>query len=128
MPGPIKTSSCSGRVPYAACSDWIVRLATPASDPRHPAWAAALTTESSSIAATGLGLLFSTQKLVDLVLDFLEIHERTIDRGEADVGDLIQPTELVHDQLPDLARGNFDLAPGSEFGLDLIDHPFDRAG
>ena len=34
--------------------------------------------------------LFAAQQLVDLVFDFLQVHEGTIDGGKPDVGDFIE--------------------------------------
>lgn len=61
----------------------------------------------------GSASLFAAQELVDLVLDLLEVHERAVDGGKADVGHLVEAAELIHHQLADFTRGNVDLAPGS---------------
>src|SRR6266581_1018876 len=219
MPGPIRTSSSSGSLPYARCSACTVWIATPASEPRQPACAPATTpraasrkssgkqsawyvtiawpgtsvarasvskthcppsgcrrwkvttlaacswtvirvrvrskpswsascwrrcittsgsvdpvrpidpsarvlkpcragnpatlmTEASSRVARASASLFAGEELVDLVLDFLEIHERPVHRGEANVRHLVQAAELVHHQFADFTRGNLELGGG----------------
>src|SRR2546430_14354400 len=89
---------------------------------------ATLTTEASSSVVSDSASLFAGEELVDLVLDFLEIHERPVHRGEANVRHLVQAAELVHHQFADFTRGNLDLAAGSELGLDLGHAAFHRAG
>src|SRR5260370_20171613 len=87
---------------------------------------ATLTTEASSKPATGSASLFAGEELVDLVFDFLEIHERAVDRGEANVRHLVQAAQLVHHQLANFTRGYLDLAAASQLGLDLVDAAFHR--
>src|SRR5438309_1112193 len=89
---------------------------------------ATLMTEASSRVARASASLFAGEELVDLVLDFLEIHERPVDRGEANVRHLVQAAELVHHQFADFTRGNLDLAARSELGLDLVHDAFHRTG
>src|SRR6266550_4316698 len=48
------------------------------------------TTEASANPAIDSASLFAAKELIDLVLDFLEIHERPVDRSEANVGDLVE--------------------------------------
>src|SRR5438132_12352277 len=89
---------------------------------------ATLTTEASSTVVSDSASLFAREELIDFVLDFLEIHERPVDGGEANVRHLVQAAQLVHHQLADFTRGNLDLAAGSELGLDLVHDAFHRAG
>ena len=56
---------------------------------------ATLTTEASSRVVSASASLFAGEELVDLVLDFLEIHERPVHRGEANVRHLVQAAEIV---------------------------------
>src|ERR1700682_5449520 len=60
---------------------------------------ATLTTAASSTAPMWSASLFAGQELVDLVFDFLEIHERPIDGGEPNVRYLVKAAELLHFQL-----------------------------
>src|SRR3990172_6658326 len=50
----------------------------------------------------------------------MHILELAIDRGEADVGDLVQLIQAGHDQLPDLARVPLPVRLLHQAGLDLL--------
>src|SRR5690348_13061389 len=50
------------------------------------------------------------QYLLDLALDLLEVHELPVDGGEADVCDLVQVAQPLHDHLADLPARDLDPA------------------
>src|SRR4029077_16345565 len=60
------------------------------------------------------------QHLLDLALDLLEVHELPIHRGEADVGDLVQVAQALHDHLPDLSGRNLHPAGPPQLRLDVV--------
>src|SRR5256886_2777232 len=128
---PSWSASCWRRCITRSGSFDAVRPIDPSARVLNPCRAgnpATLTTEASSRVVRASASLFAGQELVDLVLDFLEIHERPVHRGEANVRHLVQASELVHDQFADFPRGNLDLAAGAELGLDLVHDAFHRAG
>src|SRR6266566_118823 len=90
----------------------------------HPA-AANFSAERVASARTGVqpGRLGAAraQDLFDLSLDLLQVHELSVDRGEADVGNLVQVAEAFHDHLADLAAGDLYAAGAAELGLDVVD-------
>src|SRR5450759_791569 len=59
-------------------------------------------------------------QIVHLALERFEILEALVDAGEADVGDLVERSELVHRELPYLRRINLRNPAGAELGLDLV--------
>src|SRR5712692_8808281 len=90
----------------------------------HPA-AAEVGAERLASARTGLQLgglgAARAQDLLDLSLDLLQVHEFPVDRGEADVGDLVQVAQAVHDHLADFAAWDLHAAGAAELGLDVVD-------
>lgn len=62
---------------------------------------------------------FLFQKLRQLLFKRFHIFKLSIDRGKADVGDLIQCFEGVHNVLADLGGGNF-FAQGAPSVLQII--------
>src|SRR6266480_1855171 len=61
------------------------------------------------------------QYLFDLSLDLLEVHKFPVNRGEADVGDLVQVAQALHDHLADFAAGDLHAAGAAELGFDVVD-------
>src|SRR5450759_4034590 len=60
------------------------------------------------------------EDLFDLPLHLLEVHELPVDRGEPDVGDLVEVAQPVHHHLADLAARNLDATGAPELGLDVV--------
>src|SRR3990170_2564601 len=60
--------------------------------------------------------------------EILRRLELTVHRGEADVGDLVEPGELAHHHVADARSGHLALAQGAKAILDLDDRRFQRLG
>src|SRR6266699_5888507 len=61
------------------------------------------------------------QYLFDLSLDLLQVHELSVDGGEADVGDLVQVAQTFHDHFADFAAWDLHAAGAAELGLYVVD-------
>src|SRR5215217_5683038 len=65
-------------------------------------------------------------QLLDLAAQVFDILELAVDRGEADVGDLVEGFQLAQHALPDCAGGDFGSASGQEIGFDAGQDVVDR--
>ena len=63
---------------------------------------------------------FLLQKMRKLLHKGIDILELAVDRGEADIGNLVERLEPLHDHLADLARRAFALEPVLQLLLDLV--------
>src|SRR5579859_7588216 len=61
------------------------------------------------------------QDLLDLALDLLQVHELSVHRREADVRDLVEVAQAVHDHLADLAARDLHPARPAQLRLDVVD-------
>src|SRR5262245_6363444 len=66
--------------------------------------------------------VFVTAELADEGLEVLGLAEVAIDRGKADVGDLVQRGERVHHRLADMSRRDLGLARAFQAPNDAVDH------
>lgn len=66
------------------------------------------------------------QKLVQLFLEPLDVLELAIDRGKADVRDLVHPAKFLHDELADLAGGDLRFQAIVQRRFDPGDDRFER--
>src|SRR5271156_1848965 len=55
----------------------------------------------------GLGCFPGVEQLFQLFLELAYVFEVPVNAGKADVGDLIDGPQMVHDQLADLVGGSF---------------------
>src|SRR5215213_4115088 len=65
-------------------------------------------------------------QFLDLAPQVFDVLELAIDRGEADVGDLVEGFQLAQHALPDCAGGDFGSASGQEIGFDAGQDGVDR--
>src|SRR5258708_8040900 len=68
------------------------------------------------------------EQLVDVALDLGEVAELAVDRGEADICDVVEFAQLFHHQFADLTRRDLHLAGRPQLRLDLVDGCLDRRG
>src|SRR5579863_437906 len=61
----------------------------------------------------------------DKLAEILGLAEIAIDRGEADIGDLIEARQRLHHQFADHVAGDFRLARAFELTHQGIDHALD---
>lgn len=73
------------------------------------------------------GLALSTD-FGDRVLEFRHILETLVDRGKADVGDLVQTLELTHDKFTDVPGDHFTSTAGEKFFFDSLNGAIDCLG
>ena len=67
-------------------------------------------------------------ELADEVLEILGLAEIAIDRGEADIGDVVEALQPLHHQLADLLGRDLALAGALELAHDAVDHALDPLG
>src|SRR5690606_1239257 len=72
---------------------------------------------------TGAGL-----DLADQIGESIDVGEVAVHGGEAHVGDLVEITQFVHDQLTELAAGNLALSHRQQATLDAVDGCLDGFG
>src|SRR5688500_13434366 len=77
-----------------------------------------------SVTATDC-LLFRAQKILELAHELAHIAERAIHRREADVGDLVQPLQLLHDDGADFLGAHLFLGAILERRFDLVGDALD---
>jgi hypothetical protein len=74
----------------------------------------------------GGALLVASHQSLEHVHEGVDVLEAAIDRGEADVGDLVEPLEPLHHEGADLAGGDLALVAVVEHRLGLLDDPLER--
>jgi hypothetical protein len=65
-------------------------------------------------------------QLLELLAERVDVVESVVDGGVADVRDLVEVAELLHDDLADDARGDLALAQHAQAMADALDRGFDR--
>src|SRR5215813_13059896 len=65
----------------------------------------------------------ASDQVLELVQELVDVLELAVDGGEADVGDLVELAEALHDDRPDAGGRDLALLGVVEHGLDLVDDP-----
>jgi hypothetical protein len=65
---------------------------------------------------------------VDEGAELARLAEVAIDRGEADIGDVVEALQPLHHQFADLLGGHIAIGRGFELADDAVDHPLDPLG
>ena len=68
------------------------------------------------------------RELIDQLAEIAGLAKIAVDRGEADVGHVIQRLQPLHDELADALGGNLRVAGAFELTHDAVDHALDALG
>src|SRR5262252_3120878 len=81
--------------------------------------------ERAGLGGAGFRLVVSLESL-DLLDELADVLELAVDRGKPDVGDRIEPLQVVHDHSAELLAADLLLGALVQLGLDLDDNVVDR--
>src|SRR5688572_9674074 len=87
--------------------------------------ASSVTPASSTAASARTRLRLGALELIDLALEFADVTELAVHRCESHVGDLVDATELVHDEGADVGRLDFPLRTILKLGFNPVGDAFE---